>query len=354
MTRTKIICTLGPASSRSSVLRQMMRAGMDVVRLNFSHGTPAEHLEKIQLVRALNKKNRRHIRILGDLVGYRMRIGELKGQQPIEVKKRQILWLTTESILGEGSPSARRVKTRPQSEAARIPFDWAGSLRPIKPGQAIFIDDGLIALKVEARDEKSLKTRVIVGGMIKERKGINIPGVRLDVTGLTRKDREDIHFCIEHKVDYIAQSFVRNKRDILDLQNHLKSHSHTCGVIAKIENREGIRNIDEIIGVCDGIMVARGDMGISIPIYEVPYVQKKIIKKCNKAKKFVITATQMLESMTEHPIPTRAEVCDVANAILDGTDYVMLSGESAAGLYPVKCVETMNRIIKFTEKHPSV
>jgi len=317
----------------------MMRAGMDVVRLNFSHGTLAEHLEKIRLVRVLNKKNRRHIRILGDLEGYRMRIGELKGQQPVEVKKRQVLWLTTENIVGEGS---------------RISFDWAGSLRPIKPGQAVFIDDGLIALRVESRDKKNLKTRVIVGGMIKEHKGINIPGVRLDVTGLTRKDKEDIRFCIDHKVDYIAQSFVRNKRDILDLRTHLKSHSHTCDVIAKIESREGIRNIDEIISVCDGIMVARGDMGISIPIYEVPYVQKKIIKKCNKAKKFVITATQMLESMTEHPIPTRAEVCDVANAILDGTDYVMLSAESAAGLYPVQCVEMMYQIIKFTEKNPSV
>ncbi|MBI4711658.1 MAG: pyruvate kinase, partial [Candidatus Omnitrophica bacterium] len=182
MTKTKIVCTLGPASSRVGVLRQMMFAGMDVVRLNFSHGTLAEHREKIRLIRALNKKYRRHIRILGDLEGYRMRIGELKGQQPVEVKKRQVLWLTTESIIGEGS---------------RIPFDWAGSLRPIKPGQLIYIDDGLIALKVEARDAKHLKTRVIVGGMIKERKGINIPGVRLDVTGLTRKDKEDVHFCIE-------------------------------------------------------------------------------------------------------------------------------------------------------------
>ncbi|MFH1208229.1 MAG: pyruvate kinase [Candidatus Omnitrophota bacterium] len=336
MTSTKIICTLGPASSRANVLRQMMRAGMDVVRLNFSHGTLAEHREKICLIRALNKKYRRRIQILGDLEGYRMRIGELKGQKPVEVKKRQILWLTTENTVGENS---------------HIPFDWVGSLRPIKPGQLIYIDDGLIALKVEARDQKNLKTRVIVGGAIKERKGINMPGVQLDVTGLTRKDREDIHFCIEHKVDYIAQSFVRNKRDILDLRSHLKSHSHECDVIAKIENREGIRNIDEIISVCEGIMVARGDMGISVPIYEVPSIQKKIIKKCNKAKKFVITATQMLESMTEHPIPTRAEVSDVANAILDGTDYVMLSAESAAGLYPVQCVEMMSQIIKFTEKN---
>ncbi len=338
MPRTKIICTLGPASDRASVLRKMMRAGMDVVRLNFSHGTPEGHLACIRLVRELNKKMRRHVRILGDLEGYRMRIGELKDGRPVEVRKREVLWLTTENILGEGD---------------RIPFDWAGSLKPIKPGCHIYIDDGNIILKVEARDAKNLKTRVIVGGAIKQRKGINIPGVKLDVTGLTRKDREDIHFCIEHKVDYIAQSFVRNKQDILDLRAHLKSHAHVCGVIAKIENWEGIRNIDGIISVCDGIMVARGDMGISIPIYEVPYVQKKIIRKCNQAKKFVITATQMLESMTEHPVPTRAEVCDVANAILDGTDYVMLSAESASGLYPVQCVDLMNKIIQFTERHRS-
>jgi pyruvate kinase len=336
MTKTKIVCTLGPASSQASILRQMMRAGMDVARLNFSHGSLAEHLDKIRLIRKLNRKYRRHVRILGDLEGYRMRIGELKGKQPVIVKKRETLWLTTENIFGEGD---------------RIPFDWAGSLEPIKPGQSIFIDDGNIALKVESRSKKELKTRVIVGGPIKEHKGINIPGVKLDVQGLTSKDKDDIHFCIEHKVDYIAQSFVRSKKDILDLRAHLKGHAHSCGVIAKIENWEGIRNIDEIISVCDGIMVARGDMGISIPIYEVPYIQKKIIKKCNKAGKFVITATQMLESMTEHPIPTRAEVCDIANAILDGTDYVMLSAESASGLYPVKSVEMMESVIKFTEKH---
>ena len=336
MTKTKIVCTLGPASEKEGVLRQMMRFGMDVARLNFSHGTLDEHLKKIQLVRLLNKKYRRHIRILGDLEGYRMRIGRLKDKKPVAVKRRQVLWLTTDDILGEGD---------------RIPFDWAGSLQPIKPGQHVYIDDGNIALVVEARSRTELKTRVVVGGAIKEHKGINIPGVKLDVQGLTPKDKEDIRFCVEHRVDYIAQSFVRDRQDIVHLRNHLKSHPHPCAVIAKIENREGIQNIDEIIPVCEGIMVARGDMGISIPIYEVPFVQKRIIAKCNRAGKFVITATQMLESMTEHPIPTRAEVCDVANAILDGTDLVMLSAESASGLYPVQSVEMMNQIIVFTEKH---
>jgi pyruvate kinase len=338
MTKTRIICTLGPASDKESVLRQMMRAGMDMARLNFSHGTLDEHLEKIRLVRALNEKYRRHIRILGDLEGYRMRIGGLKDKKPVVVKKRQTLWLTTEDISGEGD---------------RIPFDWAGSLQPIKPGQHVYIDDGNIALVVEARSKTELKTRVIVGGAIKEHKGINIPGVKLDVQDLTVKDKEDIRFCVEHKVDYIAQSFVRDPQDILDLRRHLDSHPHACAVVAKIENREGIRNIDGIISVCEGIMVARGDMGISIPIYEVPFVQKRIIRKCNRAKKFVITATQMLESMTEHPIPTRAEVCDVANAILDGTDHVMLSAESASGHYPVQAVEMMNQIIRFTEAQRS-
>lgn len=334
--KTKIICTLGPASGKASVLYQMMRSGMDVVRLNFSHGTHETHLAKIRLLRELNKKHRRHIRILGDLEGYRMRIGKLKGGHPVLVKKRQTLWLTTQDILGEGS---------------RLSFDWAGSLQPIRKGQSVFIDDGNIALVVESRTKDTLKTRVVVGGLIKEHKGINLPGVKLDVTGLTAKDKQDICFCMEHHLDYIAQSFVRGKQDILDLRAQLKKYPHACKVIAKIENWEGIRNIDEIIGVSDGIMVARGDMGISIPIYEVPFIQKKIIRKCNRAGKFVITATQMLESMTEHPIPTRAEVSDVTNAILDGTDYVMLSAESASGLYPIPATHMMNRIICFTEKH---
>ncbi|HOW58468.1 MAG TPA: pyruvate kinase [Candidatus Omnitrophota bacterium] len=338
MVKTKIICTLGPASSKAGILLNMMRAGMDVVRLNFSHGTLQEHVEKIRIVRQLNQRYRRRIKILGDLEGYRMRIGSLKGKQPVLVKKRQALWLTTRNIAGEGS---------------LLPFDWAGSLKPIHAGQRVYIDDGNIALVVESRSKDTLKTRVIVGGLIKEHKGINLPGVQLDIRGLTVKDKSNILFCMEQKLDYIAQSFVRDRQDILDLKAHLKNYAHRCAVIAKIENQEGIQNIDGIIDVCDGIMVARGDMGISIPIYKVPFIQKKIIRKCNRAKKFVITATQMLESMTEHPIPTRAEVSDVANSILDGTDYVMLSGETAAGLYPAQSVRMMNEIIKFAEKNRS-
>jgi len=334
MPRAKIICTLGPASDRSGILLKMMRAGMDVVRLNFSHGSLEAHSARISLVRELNKKYQRRIKILGDLEGYRIRIGRLKGGIPVTVRKGQFIWLTQEDIPGEGS---------------LIPFDYKGSLNKIRRGQQIFIDDGNIALVGQGCEKNKLKARVVIPGLIKERKGINMPGFKLDFKGLTLKDREHIRFCVGNKIDYIAQSFVRGREDILALRDYLDGFRTKPQVIAKIENREGINNIDDIIRVCDGIMIARGDMGISIPIYEVPMVQKEIIKKCNHAKIFAITATQMLESMTENHLPTRAEVSDVANAILDGSDYLMLSAESAVGLYPVACVDIMNKIIRFTE-----
>jgi len=334
MPRAKIICTLGPASDRYGVLLKMMRLGMDVVRLNFSHGGLEQHSARISLIRELNKKYRRRIKILGDLEGYRIRIGRLKGARSVAVKSGQLIWLTQEDILGEGD---------------LIPFDYKGLLSKIGRGQQIFIDDGNIGLIAQGCQKSKLKTRVVIPGEIKERKGINMPGLKLDFKGLTLRDREHIRFCVENKIDYIAQSFVRNKEDILALRDYLNGFRQKVQVIAKIENREGIKNIDGIIRACDGIMVARGDMGISIPIYEVPMVQKEIIAKCNRAKKFAITATQMLESMTENHIPTRAEVSDVANAILDGSDYLMLSAESAVGKYPAECVDIMNKIIKFTE-----
>jgi pyruvate kinase len=331
MVKTKIICTLGPASSSETYLRKMMLAGMDVARLNFSHGKPPELLHRIDLIRLLNAKYRRRIKLLGDLQGYRIRVGELAA--PIELKKRQILWLTQQKIKGTHG---------------RIPFDYEGRLSTIKMGYHIFIDDGNIALEVISRAKNSLKAKVIVGGLLKEHKGVNIPEARLEFGGISQKDIQDILFCEKYGVEYIAQSFVRTKKDILDVRKLLKPGSQ-CRVIAKIECREGIKNIDEIIKVSDGIMIARGDMGVSLPIYEIPIVQKMIIKKCNRAGKFVITATQMLESMTENRIPTRAEVTDVANAIIDGTDFVMLSAETAVGKYPVEAVMMMNNIIKFTE-----
>jgi pyruvate kinase len=333
MVKTKIICTLGPASSNETVLRKMILAGMDVCRLNFSHGTHEQKLHRIKIIRALNARYRRRIKILGDLQGHRIRIGDL--DKPIELKKRQTVWLTQQKIKGT---------------ADKIPFDYQGPLGTIKNRHQIFIDDGNIALEVTGRSGNNLKTKVITGGLLKEHKGVNIPEARLEFGGMNGKDIQDILFCREHGLDYIAQSFVRTKQDVLDVRKTLGAGSG-CRVIAKIENRQGINNIDEIIRVSDGIMIARGDMGVSLPIYQIPVIQKMIIKKCNAADKLVITATQMLESMTENRIPTRAEVTDVANSIIDGTDFVMLSAESAVGKYPVETVNMMNNIIKFTEEY---
>lgn len=334
MVKTKIICTLGPSSSTETPIRKMTLAGMDVVRLNFSHGSLASHLSRIKLVRRVNKKYRRAVRLLQDLEGPRIRIGRLKGNKPVLLKKRQVIWLTQKYIHGE-----ERV----------IPFDYEGSLSSIRPARFIYIDDGNIVLKIKGIEKAGVKTEVIVGGLLKEHKGVNIPGARLQFSGISERDKKDILFGIEHKVDYIAQSFVRNKGDILEVKNRVRSKLPSCLVIAKIEDRDGIRNIDEIIDASDGIMIARGDMGVSVPIYEIPVIQKNIIKKCNKKKRFVITATQMLEHMVEHIRPTRAEVTDVANAIIDGTDFVMLSAETAVGRHPVESVRMMNDIIKFTE-----
>ena len=333
MVKTKIICTLGPASSSETVLRKMMRGGMDVARLNFSHAKPQELLHRISLIRILNAKYRRRIKLLGDLQGHRIRVGGLIA--PVLLKKSRIVWLTQQNIKGSHEI---------------IPFDYQGPLCSIKNGHQIFIDDGNIALGVIGRSENRLKAKVIVGGLLKEHKGVNIPEARLDFGGISQKDVQDIAFCEKHAVEYIAQSFVRTKNDILEVRKLLKAGSR-CRIIAKIENREGIKNIDEIIKASDGIMIARGDMGVSLPIYEIPVVQKMVIKKCNRAGKFVITATQMLESMTENLRPTRAEVTDVANAIIDGTDFVMLSAESAVGKYPLETVVMMNNIIKFTERN---
>jgi pyruvate kinase len=313
------------------MIRKMMRAGMDVARLNFSHGKPQEMLHRIGLIRLLNSKYRIRIKILGDLQGHRIRIGDLV--MPIELKRHRIVWLTQQKIKG-----SREI----------IPFDYRGPLNSIKNGHQIFIDDGNIALKVLGRVKDRIKAKVIVGGLLKEHKGINIPESRLEFGNMSQKDMQDIRFCENNGIEYIAQSFVRTKNDILDVKKLLKTGSR-CKVVAKIENKEGIKNIDDIIKVSDGIMIARGDMGVSLPIYEIPIIQKMIIKKCNRAGKFVITATQMLESMTENLRPTRAEGTDVANAIIDGTDFVMLSAESAVGKYPVETVAMMNDIIKFTE-----
>ncbi|MDA3851395.1 MAG: pyruvate kinase [Spirochaetaceae bacterium] len=322
MVKTKTVCTIGPASSSETILRKMILKGMDIARMNFSHGDHEEHLKRIKLIRELNNKYHKKIKILLDLEGFRIRIGNLQQKEGITVKKNQIVYLTNNSSI-------------PQDY---IPFDYEGELRDIIEESLIYIDDGNIALKVIENSKDRLKCETIVPGIIKSHKGINIPDIKLNFTGLTEKDIKDIQFGIKHEVDYFAQSFVRSSADVTAIKDIISPRMPKCGIIAKIENREGIKNIGEIIQAADGIMIARGDMGVSIPIYEIPVVQKQIIRKCNKAHKFVITATQMLESMTEHLRPTRAEVTDVANAVFDGTDMVMLSGETAIGKHPVESV----------------
>lgn len=335
MVKTKIICTLGPSSQDATTLRKMMLVGMDIARFNFSHGTHKEHFFRLGLIRRLNKLYRRRIKILQDLEGYRIRIGKFNDKKDfIKLNKRQLVYLTNNYHIVEDEV---------------IPLDYDGSLRDIKSGSFIYIDDGNIALKVKSVSKNRIKAEVVIPGILKENKGVNIPKIKLKFKGLTEKDQTDLQFGIEHEVDFIAQSFVRTPQDIMNLRFFLANNKSNIQLIAKIENKEGIRNIDKIIKVVDGIMIARGDMGVSLPIYEVPIIQKMIIRKCLKQRKIVITATQMLESMTENKKPTRAEVSDVANAILDGSTHLMLSGETAVGAYPVEAVKMMNDIIKFTE-----
>ena len=330
--RTKILATLGPASSAPAMLRKLFAAGLDAVRLNFSHGTTETHAANVALVRELNHKLRRHILILQDLKGNRIRIGRLKS--PVALKKRQRV------LLAQPGTAAG---------AGAIPFDYRGSLKVIKIGHFIHIDDGTIALEFKAVGRGTLACEVAAGGLLKERKGVNIPLARLDFPLISDEDRDDIEFGVKHKLDFIAQSFVRSGEDVLAVARLVKPRHPACRIIAKIEAREAIRNLEEIVDAADGVMVARGDMGVMFPPWEVPMHQKRIIKLCNRLGKPVITATQMLESMTAAPIPTRAEVSDVANAVLDGTDYVMLSGETAAGKYPAEAVRMMNQIVKYTE-----
>jgi len=338
--KTQIICTLGPASSTHSVLLKMVRAGMDVVRLNFSHGTHESHLKSIRLIRQINAKYHRRIKILQDLEGFRIRIGHLTNwpNQVVPLRKHQ-------KVLLSNNPKCFK--------SGVIPFDYEGALNVIKPGNRIYIDDGNIALLVKSHTKNYLQAVVEVPGVVKEHKGINIPDAKLRFSGITDKDRCDLLFGIHHAVDFVAQSFVRTPQDVLDVKKILLRHRSDAQVIAKIESREAVGNINGILSACDGIMIARGDLGVCLPIYEIPFLQKMLIKKSKACRKFAITATQMLESMTGHIRPTRAEVTDVANAVIDGTNYTMLSEESAAGLYPVEAVKMMNTVCQYTEKYLS-
>jgi len=322
---------LGPASQTRETILRMAQNGMDIARLNFSHGKHEGHARLIELIRDINRRDGFHIKILQDLEGYRMRVGILP--QPLILAQGQTVFMSHEREHLPGD----------------IPLDLNADLRIFKPGMDVFIDDGLICLKVVRCGKNRLELYVEHGGELKSRKGINIPDLKLQANILTLKDHNDLAFGLQHQVDCVAQSFVRNRMDIIRVRRLVQRTLPHCKIYAKIENREGVRNVDSIMEACDGIMVARGDLGVSLPIFKIPIIQKSIIRRCNRRKRYSITATQMLESMTENKRPTRAEVSDVANAILDGTDFVMLSAETAAGQFPVESVSMMRQIVEYTE-----
>jgi pyruvate kinase len=328
--RTKIVCTLGPATASRDGIRGLIEAGMNVARLNFSHGTRDEHRRTIEMVRSAASELGHPVGILGDLQGPRIRIGDL--DQPVRVETGDDMILAYE---GEERPG-------------EIPVTYDRLAADVHVGDRILIDDGLIELVVLDVEPPRVRARVIHGGEVKRHKGLNLPGVQVSAPSITEKDREDALFAAEADLDYLALSFVRRAEDIDDLRRIVPQHML---VIAKIEKDAALSNIERIIRTADGVMVARGDLGVELPFEEIPIVQKNIISLANRIGKPVITATQMLESMVERPRPTRAEASDVANAILDGTDAVMLSAETAAGAYPRLAVEAMRRIVVETEQH---
>ena len=333
--KTKIICTLGPASETEEVIRELMLAGMNVARLNFSHGTYDEQRGKIDLVKKVRAELGLPVALLLDTKGPEIRTRDVEGGR-IELKKGQSFILTTEDILG----SERKVS-----------ITYQDLVKDVEPGDAILIDDGLIELKVNQVTEKDIICTVKNGGVVSNKKGINVPGVNLNMPFVSQKDYEDILFGIEEGFDFIAASFTRSPEDILEIRKILdEKNCHHIKIIAKIENLQGVERIDEIMRVSDGIMIARGDMGVEIPLEEVPGIQKKLIQKSFETGKPVITATQMLDSMMKNPRPTRAETTDVANAIYQGTSAIMLSGETASGQYPVEALKTMVRIAIRTEE----
>jgi pyruvate kinase len=335
MRKTKIICTLGPASGSPEIVEKLMDAGMNVVRFNFSHGTHESHKKMYDVVKKLREKKKMPIATLMDTKGPEVRLGDFENNHAI-LEEGQEFTLTTEKIVGNANIAS---------------VSFTGLPNDVKPGTTLLLDDGLIELEVVKVDGPEIHCKVINGGPISNRKGLNVPGVSLSQAYLSDVDRDDILFAIETGFDFIAASFVRNAQDVFEIRQILsEKKSDDIRIISKIENAEGVKNIDEILRASDGIMVARGDLGVEIPFEELPSLQKMLIHKAYNEGKIVITATQMLESMTKNPRPTRAESTDVANAIYDGTSAVMLSGETASGLYPVKAVETMARIAIRTER----
>ena len=334
MRRTKIVCTIGPTSEDKETLIKLMKNGMNVARLNFSHGNHEEHLERIKTIRETSKEVGIDIALMLDTKGPEIRTGLLK-EDKVELKKGQKFILTTEDIEGDEKRVSVSYKDLPED---------------LSEGSPVLIDDGLLELKVEKICDSEIHTVVINGGELSSRKSINLPGVKVNLPALTEKDIADLKFGVEQKVDFVAASFIRKAADVHEIRRIFEEGGmEDIHIISKIENAEGVENIDEIIEVSDGIMVARGDLGVEIPAEKVPVVQKMMIRKCNEAGKPVITATQMLDSMIRNPRPTRAEASDVANAIFDGTDATMLSGETAAGSYPVEAVQMMAKIAERAE-----
>ena len=329
MKKTKIICTVGPASNNAETLEKMIQAGMNIARLNFSHGTSAEHKANFDLIKEISGKTGAHIGLLLDTKGPEIRTGKFNAEE-IYLVEGQAFTLTSRDLIGD---------------TTIVSMSYKELSTCVKAGDRILIDDGLIELMVTAINGEDVQCIVVNSGIVKNNKGINLPGIKTNLPAISEKDYADILFGIENDIDYIAASFIRTAYNIDEIRRILKENrgSH-IKIIAKIENMEGVDNIDEIIEAADGIMIARGDLGVEIPMEEVPLTQKKIIKKCNFAGKPVITATQMLDSMMRNPRPTRAEVADVANAIFDGTDAIMLSGETASGRYPVEAVLKMTAI----------
>lgn len=337
MKKTKIVCTMGPNSNDENIMRQLVKEGMDIARFNFSHGSHDEQKGRMDMLKKIREEEKKPVAILLDTKGPEIRTGVLKDGKKVLLKEGETITLTNEEIEGDET---------------KVSLTYKGLVDDVQIGNMILIDDGLIGLKVKEKTETDIICTIVNGGELGERKGVNVPNVPVRLPAITEKDKEDLKFGVEQKIDFIAASFVRNAECILEIRSYLNK----CGapyipIIAKIENSEGIDNIDEIIRCADGIMVARGDLGVEIPAEEVPYLQKLIIQKCNDNYKPVITATQMLDSMIRNPRPTRAEVGDVANAVYDGTDAVMLSGETAQGKYPVEALKMMVHIVESTEQH---
>ncbi len=333
--RAKIVATLGPASSTEATFRELVRAGLDVARLNFSHGSHEQKAELIAMVRKVSKEEEKPICILADLQGPKIRTGKLVDHKPVLLVAGRRLVITPETIEG----TAERVSTMFTTLAENL-----------KPGDHVLLSDGLIELRVVEINAADVVTEIVNGGMLGENKGINLPGVAIKVPSLTEKDEIDLEFCLKAGADAVAVSFVQTAEDVLYVKRRIKELGSSAWVIAKLEKPQAVDHLDSILEAADGIMVARGDLGVEVPLERVPAIQKRIIRRAAEYRKPVITATQMLESMIENPRPTRAETSDVANAIYDGSDAVMLSAESAAGKYPVESVAIMSKIVLETEK----